>query len=291
MKNRIAFGQNRILPPFFPATHRNDFSIRRTKQNMIQPLTIRGVTIGEGIPKVIVPIVETSREAILKKAEELSSLDIQMVEWRADFYEDSLCEAETLRTLAGLRKQLGGIPLLFTFRTAQEGGVRPIDPGAYASLNGAVASSGDADVVDVEVFSGGERAKESIDAIHAAGAFVIGSNHDHHATPDREELVSRLRRIQQLGADIAKVAVMPQSKADVLTLLAATLEMYENYADRPIITMSMAPMGVLSRISGEVFGSSMTFGTVGGLSAPGQIPIGELQSCLRILHGASGDTD
>ena len=58
---------------------------------MIQPLTIRGVTIGEGIPKVIVPIVETSREAILKKAEELSSLDIQMVEWRADFYEDSLC--------------------------------------------------------------------------------------------------------------------------------------------------------------------------------------------------------
>mgnify|MGYP002231440565 CR=1 FL=1 len=46
-----------------------------------------------------------------------------------------------------------------------------------------------------------------------------------------------------MNADIPKIAVMPQNKKDVLTLLAATEEMATNYADRPIITMSMAGTG------------------------------------------------
>ena len=47
--------------------------------------------------------------------------------------------------------------------------------------------------------------------------------------------------------------------------------MVNNYADRPIITMSMAATGVISRVCGEVFGSALTFGAVGKASAPGQI--------------------
>jgi 3-dehydroquinate dehydratase-1 len=77
---------------------------------------------------------------------------------------------------------------------------------------------------------------------------------------------------------------MPQTAEDVLTLLAATNEMHNKYADRPIITMSMGPLGVISRLSGEVFGSSMTFGAVGTSSAPGQIPVDGLAATLEILH-------
>ena len=51
--------------------------------------------------------------------------------------------------------------------------------------------------------------------------------------------------MQTLGADIPKIALMPTYKKDVLTLLEATLEMSEQYADRPIITMSMAGTGVV----------------------------------------------
>ena len=46
--------------------------------------------------------------------------------------------------------------------------------------------------------------------------------------------------MQELGADIPKIAVMPTCRRDVLTLLCATEEMYTEHADRPIITMSMA---------------------------------------------------
>ena len=44
---------------------------------------------------------------------------------------------------------------------------------------------------------------------------------------------------------------MPQSRADVLELLAATAEMADRHPETPIITMSMGALGVVSRLSGE----------------------------------------
>ena len=87
-----------------------------------------------------------------------------------------------------------------------------------------------------------------------------------------------------MGCDILKIAVMPNSKQDVLTLLSATEEMYRAHAHQPLVTMSMGGQGVISRLCGEVFGSSMTFGAVGQTSAPGQIPMERLNSMLEMLH-------
>ena len=77
---------------------------------------------------------------------------------------------------------------------------------------------------------------------------------------------------------------MPQSKKDVLTLLSATEEMASEYADRPIITMSMAGTGLISRLCGEVFGSALTFGAVGKASAPGQMNAEDLNKILTLIH-------
>ena len=176
-------------------------------------------------------------------------------------------------------------PILFTFRTRKEGGEKEIDMEAYTALNTAVAQSGDADAVDVEVFSGDEVVRRNIQAIHAAGKAVVGSNHDFGGTPDKADLLFRLRKMQELGADIPKIAVMPRCPGDVIALLDATQEMSGKYADRPIITMSMGA-GVVSRLCGEYFGSAMTFGAVGQVSAPGQIPVEELNAAMDILHRA-----
>ena len=90
--------------------------------------------------------------------------------------------------------------------------------------------------------------------------------------------------MQDMGADIPKIAVMPRTKKDVLTLLAATEEMASEYADRPIITISMSGLGSISRIAGEVFGSCLTFGSGEKASAPGQIDAGKLNSVLQTIH-------
>ena len=247
---------------------------------------IRNLEIGTGAPKVIVPIVGKTREEILAKGKELASIPLHVVEWRVDFYEDVFQIPQVLETLKGLRAALGETPILFTFRTLKEGGEKEISMEDYTALNKAVAQSGDADAIDVEIFSGDQVVLENIANIHAAGKVVVGSNHDFHKTPSQADLIYRLRKMQDMGADIPKIAVMPQNKADVLTLLAATEEMYRCYADRPIITMSMSATGVISRLCGEVFGSSMTFGAVGQVSAPGQIPADQLEQVLEILHRA-----
>ena len=247
---------------------------------------IRNLEVGAGAPKVIVPIVGKTREEILAKGKELASIPLHVVEWRVDFYEDVFQIPQVLETLKGLRAALGETPILFTFRTLKEGGEKEISMEDYTALNKAVAESGDADAIDVEIFSGDQVVLENIANIHAAGKVVVGSNHDFHKTPSQADLVYRLRKMQDMGADIPKIAVMPQNKADVLTLLAATEEMYRCYADRPIITMSMSATGVISRLCGEVFGSSMTFGAVGQVSAPGQIPVEQLNAATEIIHNA-----
>lgn len=250
----------------------------------MRTLSIKGIRIGEGAPKIIVSIVEKTKEEIIEKANSFRNTKIDVVEWRADFYDKVFDTASVLDTLKALRNVIPNIPVLFTFRTKKEGGEKEITVEAYTALNKAVAESGDADLIDVEIFSGDEAVRRNIDNIHKAGVCVVGSNHDFFKTPDKDDIIRRLCKMQDMGADIPKIAVMPKCTADVLTLLAATNEMFTKYADRPIITISMGSIGVISRLSCEVFGSSMTFGAAGQVSAPGQIPVEELAAALNILH-------
>lgn len=245
---------------------------------------VRGVRIGEGIPKIIVPIVEATREEIIRKAESLAGVRKDIVEWRADWFLEAPDPAAVEEVLRELRGALGNMPLLFTFRTLKEGGEKAIEPQDYAALNISAAKSGLVDLIDVEIFTGDKIVKEIIETAHEAGVKIVGSSHDFARTPEKDEIVGRLRRMQQLGADIPKIAVMPRNRKDVLTLLLATEEMAVEYADRPIITMSMSGTGLISRLCGEVFGSSCTFGAVGKTSAPGQMNAEDLDTVLELIH-------
>ena len=245
---------------------------------------VRNIEIGAGIPKICVPIVGVTREEILAAAENIKSTKADVVEWRVDWYEDIFDFVKTEATMQALREVIGEMPILFTFRTSKEGGEKEIETETYVELNQNAAKTGLIDLVDVEAFTGDEAVKAVVETAHANGVKVIASNHDFHKTPAKEEIVFRLRKMQDLGADIPKIAVMPQNKKDVLTLLAATEEMVSEYADRPIITMSMSGTGVISRLCGEVFGSALTFGAVGKVSAPGQMGIEDLTTVLGLLH-------
>ncbi len=245
---------------------------------------IGSVPLGAGLPKIAAPIVGRTAEEILRSARVVAAAPCDIVEWRADYYDDVLDRAALLRTLAALRDALGKKPLLFTFRTMKEGGEREASPTAYIALTAAAAESGCVDAVDLEIHTGDAPVRAGIEAAHRAGVTVIGSCHDFHRTPPKDTLIAWLRKAQDMGADVAKIAVMPKSPADVLTLLQATEEMTRRYADRPIATMSMSPLGAISRLCGEVFGSALTFGTADQRSAPGQLPVTELRATLELLH-------
>ena len=247
---------------------------------------VRNITIGEGRPKICVPIVGKTREEILKEASTFSALPVDVAEWRVDWYEDIFDFEKVEETAKQLREVLGEMPILFTFRTSKEGGEKAIETPVYVELNQKISATGYVDLVDMEAFTGDDAVKAVVEEAHKHGVKVVASNHDFDKTPAKSDIIYRLRKMQELGADIPKIAVMPQNKKDVLTLLAATEEMVNNYADRPIITMSMAATGVISRVCGEVFGSALTFGAVGKASAPGQMGAEELKEMLTTLHAS-----
>lgn len=250
----------------------------------MKPVVVRNVKIGEGIPKICVPIVGSTREEILESGKHIRSIGADVVEWRTDWYEDVFLFEKVEETAKELRNILGVIPVLFTFRTAKEGGEKEIRKDDYVELNQKAVRTGYIDMVDVEAFTGDDAVKAIVETAHGCGVKVVVSNHDFCKTPPKEIIVSRLCKMRELGADIPKIAVMPQDKKDVLALLSATEEMYSEYADCPIITMSMAGAGVISRLSGEVFGSALTFAAAGKASAPGQMEVENLKTVLNILH-------
>jgi 3-dehydroquinate dehydratase I len=253
---------------------------------MTKTVTVRGLVIGEGMPKICVSLVGETLVQLKEEAEFLKTTDLDVVEWRVDFFDQVEDFEQVKKALAEIRTFLPTTPLIFTFRSHKEGGNKEITTPFYFELNKTVAETGLVDIIDVELFNDENEVKTIIEKAHAKNVFVIVSNHDFHKTPSKEEIVSRLRKAQELGGDLPKIAVMPTSTADVLILLDATNTMNEKYADRPFITMSMAGKGVISRLAGEVFGSALTFGAAKKASAPGQVAVKELRSVLNLLHAS-----
>lgn len=247
-------------------------------------LIIRNIVAGVGAPKIIIPLVGVTSSQLLEEVDYVKKQCPDVVEWRVDLFEGVEDLQEVSVMLSELRTLLGDLPLLFTFRSHREGGNKEISDNYYVELNGLAIRTGLVDMIDVELFNS-DKVRDSLVAIvKEHQVVVVMSNHDFTKTPEKDEIVNRLRKMQEYGADIPKIAVMPTNVSDVLTLLDATNTMKTQYADRPIITMSMAGTGVISRMSGELFGSSFTFAAGKAASAPGQIPVSDLRAVLDILH-------
>ena len=127
-----------------------------------------------------------------------------------------------------------------------------------------------------------EKAADIISAVHAKGVKVIASNHHFDMTPDDDEMKRLFKIMHDTGADILKLAVMPQNNTDVIRLMAVTDYVSGIYPE-PVITMSMGKTGIISRMSGSLTGSAVTFASVKGESAPGQISAYKLAEILGII--------
>lgn len=249
---------------------------------------IKGCRFGAGMPKICVPITGRTQEEILAAAEEIRDCKAQVVEWRADWYEKVTEIPAVLEVAKELRACFKEKLLLFTFRGKKEGGERELTFDAYARMNLAVADSKLVDLIDVEIFSAKEeKIRELVLNLHKREVAVIGSNHDFQKTPETEQMRSVLSKMQSVGVDLPKIAVMPKNTMDVVRLLEVTVWAKETL-HQPVITMSMEAEGVISRLSGEVFGSAMTFGAWKKASAPGQMPLQELLQVQEAIHRSVG---
>lgn len=248
-------------------------------------VALKNTVLGAGSPKIAVPLVAEDSDGLRAALADLQGLSFDVVEFRADFLAGAADEGLVMARLREVREALPDTPLLFTFRRAEEGGCCPVPEGYYFQLVQTAIRSGLIDAADIELFAGEEKVKETVALAKAHSVAALLCNHDFHQTPTKEEIISRLKTMQDWGADICKIAVMPQSPADVLVLLDATQTMFSRYARQPLVTMAMGKMGAVSRLAGETFGSAMTFGAAQKASAPGQIGANDLRRILNVLAG------
>ena len=250
---------------------------------MRKPLIIKGKTIGQGKPLICVPVMEPEADAVVAEVKALAERKVDMIEWRLDAF----AKAESLNAirevLDRLEPYLKETILVYTFRSQKQGGLLELSPEQIYDIHQVGAESGAVDFVDVEFFEAKHAAAE-IRKLQSLGAHVITSHHDFGETPKGDVIAMLLEQMAESTTDVVKLAVMPNSVEDVLTLLGQTADFHKKYPSCPLITMSMGKLGAVSRVAGETFGSCVTFGAGKEASAPGQIEMGVLDTILEALR-------
>lgn len=251
----------------------------------VRPIELKGRRIGEGRPKLIAPTTAKNEKDLLAAVRTLAGLPkLDMIEVRLDYL--GRLEPEKYAAVSrAAYEAAGGKIVLVTLRNGTDGGGFVIDDRLYEEANAAIVSEGRADIIDFELFRSRPVIERLTAKAHGRGVKVIISDHEFKFMPDEAEIIRRLLLEEALGADILKIALMAHCPEDALAVMSATAKMRHYYTSRPMLTMAMGKYGVLTRITGEGFGSDLTFASVGGkASAPGQIPLDACAEVLETLH-------
>lgn len=239
---------------------------------------------GAKFPLICSPLVGRTREQILTEVRVVVAKKPDVLEWRVDFFDDIANTPEVISVASAIKGAAAGIPVLFTRRSIREGGEKiALSEEKVIALYQAVCESRQIDLIDFEMSNDAAHVALVREAAQSNDIKLVLSFHNFSFTPGLETLGQRFLQAEQLGADVAKVAVMPRNLEDVLTLLSATLGASQKLRI-PLISMSMGPYGSLTRLFGWTFGSALTFAVGASSSAPGQVPIEDLNTVLAILQ-------
>ncbi|MDM1021167.1 type I 3-dehydroquinate dehydratase [Acinetobacter sp. VNK23] len=236
--------------------------------------------------KTIVPITAKTKEQALEQAKVIAANpDADLAEFRIDLLDFANDTKQVIALGQELRQILATKPIIATIRTHNEGGKLTISDADYGKTYQAYLNQPQPfmDMLDVEMFRDQQVVKNTVKLAHDKKVLIVMSNHDFQKTPSEDEIVKRLLKQDELGADILKIAVMPQSKQDVFTLMNATLKVSQQ-SKKPLLTMSMGKLGTISRIATANMGGSFSFGMIGEASAPGQIDVTQLKQFLKTVQ-------
>ena len=253
--------------------------------NHFKPIQVKGKPLGDGaLPIIITPLVGKTRLEILDEVAAIVPKTPDLLEWRIDFFEAIGDACAVVDTALAIREAASGIPVLLTRRNATEGGAPiSIAEAAVVAMYIAACEARCVEMIDYELSNAAGDLRRLRDVSAANGITMIMSYHNFQLTPDAATLDSKFLAAEKMGADVAKVAVMPQDAQDVLSLLAATYRARQTIG-LPLISMSMGGVGSLSRMMGWVYGSAATFAVGKSSSAPGQISIEDLRATLAIVR-------
>ncbi len=215
-------------------------------------------------PLICVPIFQKEIKKVLKVANEAIKLGADLLELRIDFLLDP-----DPQNVIHLMEEIN-FPLIATNRMMQEGGYFR---GSEAERTDILLETAEyVDFIDIELRT---EDKYRSKVINASKSPII-SYHDFKSTPPINELQGIVTEEKKLGK-IAKFAVMPNNMQDTLNVLQV-VNQSEN-----TIGIAMGDMGRYTRVLASLFGSPITYASLNGESAPGQLDIEETKKIIDKL--------
>jgi len=251
----------------------------------MQTVTVKNITVGGGKTAICAPLMGRTADELRAELAMAVTQKPDMLEWRADYFEHACDAAACVAVLQLFRNEMPEMPVLFTLRAAAEGGAQDIPRTVARQVYSAVCSAGLVDIVDIERANHHGFLRDVMDGARQAGVKVILSAHNFNETPAPNILVKMLLDAQELEPDFVKIAVMPNAPEDVLSLLFALETFTRGQALVPAIAIAMGNMGIITRAAGGLFGSAVTYASLGenAATAPGQINVAALRSAMRLL--------
>lgn len=254
----------------------------QAQENVHSPVQL--AELAKSPVKTIVPITAKTKEQAIAQAKVIAAnQDADLAEFRIDLLDFAADTKQVIALGHELKKVLGNKPVIATIRTHNEGGQLTISDADYGKTYQAYLKQPFMDMLDVEMFRDQQIVKNTVQLAHDKKVLIVMSNHDFKKTPSEDEIIKRLLKQDELGADVLKIAVMPQNKQDVFTLMNATLKVSQ-LSNKPLLTMSMGKLGTISRIATANMGGSFSFGMIGEASAPGQIDVTQLKQLLKTVQ-------
>lgn len=227
-----------------------------------------GKTLLGKTPAIAVTLSGSESLASIRKAKRLGA---NLLELRLDRF-PKLSPDSAPRTIRFFRKT--GLPLIATIRSKKEGGGRNLSEAARLELFKKILPAVDA--VDLEL-SSPLLVKTLVPRARRLGKRVILSYHNFRSTPPNGALARKIAEGKRRGGDLVKIAVTPKKSADVArVLLLASRERSKN-----VVAISMGRLGSPSRILAPLFGSLLTYASLGKARAPGQLPVARLFNELK----------
>lgn len=217
-------------------------------------------------------VIGTVSGKIEHPAEVINKIDL--FELRIDTFKSQ--EVAYIRDVIDSLKSGYHKPLLATVRSKEEGGAIKHDDQKRYEIYKEVLPLVDA--VDVEL-SSADLLKKVSSLCKESGKILIASYHNHGDTPDDSVMEGLLSEGKKAGADIVKIAVTANSKADLGRLISFTVK----NRDQGLITISQGKIGTISRIVTPILGSLMTYGYIDVPSAKGQLSAFEIVDYLRLF--------
>lgn len=214
----------------------------------------------------------------------------QAAEIRADILEirlDLLKITDTNKAAKLIQeiKSEAKLPVIVTNRSSLEGGKwQGKEEERIKLLLDLFTLDNGPDAVDIELSADKKERDKLVKEAKNHGKTVIISFHDFSKTPSVQEMKTILNEAFMAGADIAKLAVMPNSMRDVLALLGLTLDFRE--MNKPVCAISMGALGKHTRVIAPFYGSVLTYASVEDASsaAPGQLPVAEVKKIMEALR-------